>query len=177
MLRLLLVIITVLVSCRQPEPPSETPITVLAWPAGECAPDLTIGETALDGEIDAQKRLLLLKGMQVFFADYLRQPERPPTCIQPKWIPYCVRREHIDSFFVVDSITATDGDKIGFADIRFRNGRRFRMCLNGCAYPLDGANFTEGQERCPKGDGSRRKALPADCWQDSARLLKALGPY
>lgn len=175
MARFALLVSIFLVACTRTSPVPEGPLPVLAWPADECPADLSLGPDAITDAHGEPKPTEFVKGIQVFFADYLRHPERPGSC-HPTWTAYCIRSERVDSFFFVDSVVAGFGDQVGFADIRFRNGHRFRMCLNGGAYPLDGARFTEGQERCPKGDRSRREALPKDCWDDSARMSRELRP-
>lgn len=176
--RLALLLSVILVSCTTTTVVPEVPLPVLAWPADECPANISLGPDAITDDHGEPKRAELIKGIQVFFADYLRHPDRGISCNRSgaTWTAYCIRSERVDSFFFIDSVLSSFGDQVGFADIRFRNGYRFRMCLNGGAYPLDGAHFTEGQERCPKGDRSRRQALPEDCWSDSARLLRELGP-
>jgi hypothetical protein len=175
MSKAILVMAMILASCRGVVVPPSGPVPVLAWPAGECPPDLTFGEASLQGDLDQAKMSNLVKGIQVFFADYLRAPIRSETCLRRSWTAYCIRPEQIDSFFTIDSVVATYGDEIGFADLRFRNGKGFRMCFNGGAYPLDGARFADGQERCPKGERSRRSALPLGC-QEGVVLPGGLRP-
>lgn len=138
-------------------------IPVLALPAERC-------HVQLHGS-DGPSYSAVQEGAQVFFADYFRSVRRPVACAGTDWVPVCIRSERVDSFFFVDSAVGPRGDRRGFADIHFRNGFRYRVCYDGRVLPLDGANWGNGQEACPRSYEGLLRGLPSYCREDSKRLV------
>lgn len=156
-----------LYGCEEYRPPS---FDVLQWPADRCFVHLQGSEGAPHDLSGSPALAAVIEGTQVFFSDFLRRPERPASCNQGGWLGVCIRPERVDRTFSVERSLATYGDRVGFTDIRFKNGFRFRICYNGWVLPLDGAHWKEGQSFCPKSAREVRSGLPMDCFED-ARLL------